>query len=164
MQQQFASILCQCDQALQAHANGRPETREGGAVRDAAASDKRSSFRGTPMSDAAAQAHSGDSGRTVIERDVRLAASRLWRMQRSYFEQQGLAMWGGGRSSRSVVPSHITNTAFLAHAFARVALASLIPVGMFSDMNSLTLVGMWLQTIRRLWAYSSRLKPFGAFQ
>lgn len=50
-----------------------------------------------------------------LEAGVRLSASKLWQMQRTYFEETGVDAWRQG-----VVPHYITSNAFIARAYARV--------------------------------------------
>lgn len=64
-----------------------------------------------PLAEAQAQ-------RPVLEQGRRLSASRLWSLQRAFFEQQGLGAWRTG-----VVPHDITSNPFIAGAYARVVLA-----------------------------------------
>jgi tetratricopeptide (TPR) repeat protein len=45
----------------------------------------------------------------------RLSRSVLWKIQRSYFERQGIEAWSTG-----AVPHHITSSPFIADAYARV--------------------------------------------
>jgi len=54
---------------------------------------------------------------SVVEREQRLSRSRLWDLQRRYFEREGVAAW-----STNTVPHYVTNNPALAHAYARVAL------------------------------------------
>lgn len=55
-----------------------------------------------------------------LEENQRLSRSLLWRLQRSYFEQQGIEAWRSG-----AVPHHITSSPFIADAYARVVLGFL---------------------------------------
>lgn len=55
-----------------------------------------------------------------LEREVRLSRSRLWALQRSYFERAGVTAWQGGQ-----VPHYITSNAFLADAYARAVIGLL---------------------------------------
>lgn len=50
-----------------------------------------------------------------LERKQRLSRSLLWKLQRNYFERQGIAAWSTG-----AVPHHITSNAFIADTYARV--------------------------------------------
>jgi hypothetical protein len=56
----------------------------------------------------------------VVEEPRRLSASRLWEIQRRYFEQAGVGAWSGG-----TVPTYVTTNAFIARAYARVVAAYL---------------------------------------
>jgi hypothetical protein len=53
----------------------------------------------------------------VVEAGVPLSASVLWRLQRSFYEQRGIAAWSAGS-----VPSYVTCNPFIARAYARVIL------------------------------------------
>ena len=50
-----------------------------------------------------------------LEQNQRLSKSLLWKLQRSYFERQGIEAWSKGE-----VPHHITSSPFIADAYARV--------------------------------------------
>jgi tetratricopeptide (TPR) repeat protein len=50
-----------------------------------------------------------------LEQKKRLSRSLLWKLQRNYFEQQGIKAWSTGE-----VPHHITSSPFIADAYARV--------------------------------------------
>jgi hypothetical protein len=55
---------------------------------------------------------------TALERGVPLSRSRLWRLQRAYFAEQGVAAWSGG-----AVPHYVTSSPVLAATYARLLLA-----------------------------------------
>lgn len=55
-----------------------------------------------------------------LEENQRLSNSLLWRLQRNYFEQQGVEAWSSG-----AVPHHITSSPFIADAYARVVMGFL---------------------------------------
>lgn len=55
-----------------------------------------------------------------LEENQRLSRSLLWRLQRNYFEQQGIDAWRSG-----AVPHHITSSPFIADAYARVVMGFL---------------------------------------
>jgi len=55
-----------------------------------------------------------------LEENQRLSRSLLWRLQRNYFEQQGIEAWRSG-----AVPHHITSSPFIADAYARVMMGFL---------------------------------------
>lgn len=57
----------------------------------------------------------------VIERGCRLSKSRLWALQRGYYDQQGVTAWNKGP-----VPHYITNNSYIAWSYARVVRAFLI--------------------------------------
>lgn len=50
-----------------------------------------------------------------LEQRERLSRSAIWRLQRNYFEQQGIEAWSTG-----TVPHHITSSPFIADAYARI--------------------------------------------
>ena len=50
-----------------------------------------------------------------LEHQQRLSTSILWKLQRNYFERQGIEAWSTG-----TVPHHITSSPFIADAYARV--------------------------------------------
>ena len=58
-----------------------------------------------------------DESRFPLEAACRLSRSVLWRLQRRFFEQRGLAAWSEG-----VVPHHVTSSPSLARAYAQVVL------------------------------------------
>jgi tetratricopeptide (TPR) repeat protein len=60
----------------------------------------------------------------TLEEPVRLSRSRLWELERAYFERQGIAAWRQG-----IVPHFITSNAFTARAYARAVLGFLRDVG-----------------------------------
>jgi hypothetical protein len=51
----------------------------------------------------------------VLERDVSLSSSIIWRLQREYYQQRGLKAW-----SDDSVPQYITNNPFIADIYARI--------------------------------------------
>jgi tetratricopeptide (TPR) repeat protein len=51
----------------------------------------------------------------VLDQSQRLSRSTLWRLQRNYFDRQGIRAW-----SRGPVPHYITTNPFIARAYARV--------------------------------------------
>lgn len=53
----------------------------------------------------------------LLEEDQPLSRSLLWRLQREFFESRGIAAWSDG-----IVPSFITSNAWMAEAYAEVAL------------------------------------------
>ena len=50
-----------------------------------------------------------------LEQKQRLSQSLIWKLQRDYFDRQGIGAWRTG-----AVPHHITSSAFIAQAYARV--------------------------------------------
>ena len=57
-------------------------------------------------------------GSAVLERRERLSRSLVWRLQRAFFEQRGLAAWG-----EEIVPHYITSNPRIAAAYAQVVRA-----------------------------------------
>ncbi len=51
----------------------------------------------------------------ILEQDQRLSRSQLWKLQRTFFEQQGISAW-----SETTVPSYITSNPFIANAYSKV--------------------------------------------
>ncbi len=51
----------------------------------------------------------------VLESDVPLSSSVIWRLQREYYQQRGLKAW-----SDDSVPQYITNNPFIAEIYARI--------------------------------------------
>lgn len=51
----------------------------------------------------------------VLESDVPLSSSVIWRLQREYYQQRGLKAWSDDR-----VPQYITNNPFIAEIYARI--------------------------------------------
>src|SRR4051794_16708440 len=50
-----------------------------------------------------------------LDTKQRLSQSILWKLQRNYFDREGIAAWSAG-----AVPHHITSSPFIADAYARV--------------------------------------------
>lgn len=59
----------------------------------------------------------GDEKGAIIERGVRLSASSLWKFQRQFYDQRGVRAW-----SERVVPTHVTSNAYIAQAYAQLAM------------------------------------------
>lgn len=57
---------------------------------------------------------------SVLERDVPLSQSLIWRRQTDFYAQRGLKAWTDDR-----VPSYITNNPFIAEIYARIVFAFL---------------------------------------
>jgi SAM-dependent methyltransferase len=57
---------------------------------------------------------------TTLEKGQRLSNSILWKWQRDFFERQGIDAWRA-----NIVPHHITSSAFIANAYARILLGFL---------------------------------------
>jgi hypothetical protein len=58
--------------------------------------------------------------RAVLEKRERLSGSLLWRLQRAFFNQNGLGAWSEG-----IVPHYVTSNPRMAAAYARLALGFL---------------------------------------
>src|ERR1041384_925361 len=54
----------------------------------------------------------------VLERDVPLSQSVIWRLQRDFYAQRGLKAW-----NEDLVPSYITNNPFIAEIYAGIVAA-----------------------------------------
>jgi len=52
---------------------------------------------------------------TVLEQHQRLSQSRLWKLQRMFYEQQGIRAW-----SQEIIPHYATSNPFIAHAYGKV--------------------------------------------
>jgi tetratricopeptide (TPR) repeat protein len=61
-----------------------------------------------------------EEAKFVVEQDRRLSQSMLWRLQRDFFQQQGIEAWRQG-----IVPHYITSSPYLANAYARLVLGFL---------------------------------------
>ena len=53
----------------------------------------------------------------ILEHGRRLSESLLWRLQKNFFESQGLQAWTTG-----IVPHYITSNGWIADAYAKVVL------------------------------------------
>src|SRR5882762_651647 len=51
----------------------------------------------------------------ILESDVPLSQSVIWRMQRDFYAQRGLRAW-----TEDLVPQYITNNPFIADVYARI--------------------------------------------
>jgi tetratricopeptide (TPR) repeat protein len=56
-----------------------------------------------------------DTARVCLEQDRRLSQSLIWKLQRSFFHQQGIEAW-----KQDTVPHHITSNTFIAGAYSRL--------------------------------------------
>jgi tetratricopeptide (TPR) repeat protein len=56
------------------------------------------------------------SDEPTVEEGVRLSESKLWKLQRKFFDDSGVNAW-----SDRIVPTHVTSNAFIAETYARVA-------------------------------------------
>ena len=73
-----------------------------------------------------------DPSDLVLETGQRLSQSLLWKLQRQFFEQQGIQAW----TADKVVPHYVTSNPFIANAFGKVAFGFLRDC--FSVGHSLT--------------------------
>jgi hypothetical protein len=55
------------------------------------------------------------NGQTILETDVPLSQSLIWRLQRDFYAQRGLKAW-----TEDMVPSYITNNPFIAEIYAQI--------------------------------------------
>ena len=62
----------------------------------------------------------------VLERDIPLSSSMIWRLQREFYAQRGLKAW-----TEDLVPSYITNNPFIAEIYAEIV------AGFISDCMNL---------------------------
>ena len=53
----------------------------------------------------------------ILESEQRLSQSRLWRMQRAFFERRGVDAW-----REAIVPHYVTSNPFIARAYAQLVL------------------------------------------
>lgn len=75
-----------------------------------------------PVPEAGGSAEGGDddSRDIVLEHQVPLRSSLIWRLQRAFYDDRGLTAW-----SDAVVPNFVTSNSFIAGAYARVVLGML---------------------------------------
>ncbi len=72
-----------------------------------------------------------EMGEHVLEQGRRLSESLLWRLQREFYDQNGVAAWDSG-----AVPHYVTNNPRLARAFCRVFLGYLRDLCRAHDLRS----------------------------
>lgn len=65
-------------------------------------------------------------GPVVVEKDIPLSSSVIWRLQRDFYAQRGLKAW-----TEDLVPSYITNNPFIAGIYAEIV------AGFMSDCMNL---------------------------
>ena len=65
-----------------------------------------------------------------LEEPGPLSCSKLWRLQRRYFESAGVSAWSEG-----VVPSYVTSNSFIARAYSRVVAAFLRDWGLAEPLR-----------------------------
>jgi len=61
-----------------------------------------------------------EMGEHILEQGCRLSESLLWRLQREFYDQNGVSAWDSG-----VVPHYVTNNPRLARAFCRILIGYL---------------------------------------
>lgn len=61
----------------------------------------------------------------ALEGHGRLSRSIIWKLQRDYFEQQGIAAWSSGK-----VPHHFTSSPFICDSYARIVFGFLLDCGL----------------------------------
>lgn len=66
-------------------------------------------------------------GPVVVEKDIPLSFSVIWRLQRDFYVQRGLKVW-----TEDLVPSYITNNPFIAEIYAEIV------AGFISDCMDLS--------------------------
>ncbi|HTM43171.1 MAG TPA: SAM-dependent methyltransferase [Terriglobales bacterium] len=66
-------------------------------------------------------------GPVVVEKDIPLSCSVIWRLQRDFYVQRGLKVW-----TEDLVPSYITNNPFIAEIYAEIV------AGFISDCMDLS--------------------------
>jgi arsenate reductase-like glutaredoxin family protein len=66
-------------------------------------------------------------GPVVVEKDIPLSSSVIWRLQRDFYVQRGLKVW-----TEDLVPSYITNNPFIAEIYAEIV------TGFISDCMNLS--------------------------
>ena len=62
--------------------------------------------------------HAGEDTPYILEQGHRLSQSLLWKLQRKFFDQQGIEAWRQG-----TVPHYVTSNPFIANAYAKVIFA-----------------------------------------
>lgn len=78
------------------------------------------------------------SSRLILESGQRLSRSRIWDLQRRYFERDGIGAWRDG-----VVPHYITSNPMIARAYARIVhgyLRDLVAAGQIAADQPLHIV------------------------
>jgi hypothetical protein len=90
----------------------------------------------------------------ILEEGVRLSHSRLWRLQRAFFEQQGIGAW-----SQGTVPHYITCNTFIADAYAKVVRAYLAEAARPDDQSPIYIVELGAGSGRFAWYFLKRLLP-----
>ena len=67
---------------------------------------------------------------TLLETDVPLSQSLIWRLQRDFYAQRGLKAW-----NEDLVPSYITNNPFIAEIYAGIVAAFLQDCGSAAQLS-----------------------------
>lgn len=71
----------------------------------------------------------------LVERDTRLSESLLWALQRRFYAAHGADLWGSGR-----VPSYVTTNAWVARAYARVLVHTLMDLAEVDPDRAVTVL------------------------
>src|SRR5215470_1950948 len=76
-----------------------------------------------------------DAQSVVLETDVPLSESVIWRLQREFYLQRGIKAWTEDR-----IPQFITNNPFIAEIYARLVFHFLADCGDISEGNPLRIL------------------------
>jgi hypothetical protein len=90
----------------------------------------------------------------LLEQGVRLSHSRLWRLQRAFFEKHGIGAW-----SQGTVPHYITCNTFIADAYAKVVRAYLAEASHPDDTSPIYIVELGAGSGRFAWYFLKRFLP-----
>ncbi|HZD95909.1 MAG TPA: SAM-dependent methyltransferase, partial [Candidatus Sulfotelmatobacter sp.] len=95
----------------------------------------------------------------ILETDVPLSRSIIWRLQRDYYAQRGLEAW-----SQDLVPSYITNNPFIAEIYAGVVAAFIEDclrqsAGAFSAVAPLRILELGAGTGKFAYLFLHKLTP-----
>src|SRR5687767_11731598 len=101
-----------------------------------------------------AEAEAEDKDWFMLEEGVRLSHSRLWRLQRAFFEQHGIEAWTQG-----TVPHYITCNTFIADAYAKVVRAYLGEAARSDDASPIHIVELGAGSGRFAWYFLKRFLP-----
>ena len=82
----------------------------------------------------------------VLESDALLSRSMIWRLQRTFYADQGVAAW-----SHSRVPQSVTTSPNIAGAYARIALGFLHDMRSESGPRPTGVSGRTRRRLRSVW-------------